>query len=146
MSGKCLDVIIINVLILQNELDPNSYKWYYQSDYNDVDEQTGTVTIHNESPLLLIYRLDKISAEKYELIYANMDAIRCATREVRQVLYSGNSAIIHMANKVPLVQDATMVENRYTEFRLRLVARLLGDVNSAIISPDPEVVNDPIAR
>lgn len=139
-----LDIVDISISI---EILDGKYKWTYKSAHSDFDPDTGNVTVHGNRPLLIMYRLDQASSQTYNLIYANMATMNCASHEIRQVVYTGDCIIIHAANTTPpgpLPVPPTDNPKPFTEFKLHLVARIANDMNAPIISSDPEVLNDPL--
>jgi hypothetical protein len=78
-----------------------------------------------------------MKSQGYSLIYVNLDPWICATRQIQKVVIDpvGNSITLTDANGAGATGD--------TPFSLRLIARVGGNLGDPIVSPDPEVVDDP---
>jgi hypothetical protein len=134
MSGP-FNEVFVQVTITPGPGD--TYNWGFTSEYEGFDPKTGKVTLQEDGPTQIIY--DLLSPE-FNLIYVNLDAYVCATREIHKV------DIDTVQNRIVLHDANAAGRTGQQPFSLRLIARPKGDVNTAIISPDPEVENDPPPR
>ena len=128
----------VNSILVAVTITPNAdgtYSWGYESDYEGLDSKSGKITVKETGVTKITYAL---MSEGYGLIYVNLDADVCATREIHNV------AVDTANNSITLTDGNTRVGQTGNQpFSLRLIARVGDDTNAAIISPDPEVENDP---
>ena len=124
--------ILINVTLTENP--DQTYTWSYQSEYEGFDSKTGKVTLQDDGLTHITYAL---LGENYNFVYVNLDADVCATRQIHNV------AIDTVKNRITLTDANAKGRTGQKPFSLRLIARPKGDVDQAIISPDPEVENNP---
>lgn len=122
----------VNVTITKN--DDGTYSWAFDSDYNGFDQQTGKVTLQDGGITKIRYSL---LGDGYELIYVNMDPDVCATREIHNV------SIDLLTNSITITDANSAGPTGKQPISLRLIARLTGSTSDPIVSPDPEVQNDP---
>jgi len=78
-----------------------------------------------------------LTGNTYQFIYANLDPWICATRQIKSIVISetGNSITITDRNSAGVTGN--------TPFGLRLIARLAEELGTPIVSPDPQVEDDP---
>ena len=124
--------VLVTVTITPGPND--TYNWVFKSDYGGFDPDTGKVILQEDGLTHIIYELQ---GNEFSLIYVNLDAYVCATRQIHKV------DIDTLQNRITLHDANVQGRTGKQPFSLRLIARPKGDVNKAIISPDPEVVNDP---
>jgi hypothetical protein len=124
--------VAVNVTITENP--DGGYIWDFESEYEGFDPQTGKVTLQETGPTKITYYL---LGHGYNLIYANLDPMVCATREIHNV------AIDVLSNSITITDANSNGETGTQPISIRLIARVGGDTGAPIISPDPEVQNDP---
>ncbi|MDG3439709.1 DP-EP family protein [Nitrospirillum amazonense] len=126
-------VIPITVTITPDEA---GYTWTY--DGPGVDPSSGNITLSDQNPTQIVYQLADGLQDTYNLVFANLSPAHCVTAQVTQITYGDSVITIDDAN----VWGATGRQ----PFGFILVARLNDDTGTAILSPDPEVDNNPPSR
>ena len=111
------------------------YTWTF--DGVGVDPATGNVTLPACGKTAIVYKLHDTCAEKYQLIYVNLDPDNCATYEIEQVNTDKDT------HTLTIVDRNSYNYTRNTPFCLRLVARMKNNIASGFLSPDPQVTNNP---
>lgn len=124
--------VYVNVTIEGNPGGP--YTWKFDSEYNGFNKDNGQVILQETGPTKIIYNL---LGEDYSLIYANMDPGKCATREIHHM------SVDLINNAITLTDVNSNGLTGKDPISIRLIARVKGDTSAPIISPDPEVINDP---
>lgn len=128
-----MTTITIGVTVTEN--GNGQYSWTYQSNGVPINMYTGEIILPSglgETKIQYVGLNPEIS-----LIYANLNPSVCATRQIvdMQVDRSANTITLTDANSDGMTGN--------TPFGILLVARQKGNLNAPIVSPDPEVVNNP---
>ena len=111
------------------------YIWTFEGP--GVDPATGNFTLPAHGKTAIIYTLDDECTDSYQLIYVNLDPESCATYEIEQVQTDQNK------NSITIIDRNSYNYTRTTPFSLRLVARMMNNIESGFLSPDPQVTNNP---
>lgn len=125
--------INIDVTITKN---PNkTYSWSYESEHEKFNSETGEIQLTDKGETTITY---KVTNCEYRLIYVNLDPYICATRQIRNIAIDPDGKFI-------TITDANAIGSltNTTPFSLSLIARVPGDLGAPIVSPDPEVINNP---
>ncbi|ASG23908.1 DP-EP family protein [Nitrospirillum viridazoti] len=124
------------ITITITAIAPNA--WTYEGP--GVDPTTGHITLPNQGPTQIIYQLAEDLQDTYNLVFANLSPTHCITAQVTQITYGDSTITINDAN------DWGPGATGRRPFGFILVARLNDDTGTAILSPDPEVDNNPPIR
>lgn len=123
--------IVVHVKIKHKD---GRLRWHFDCEYEGFCHETGKITLQEEGETEITYLL---WGYEYQLIFINLDPRRCAERQIHTVL------VDTVLNSITVVDtnDWGLIGSR--PICLRLVARKKNDIGCYIISPDPEVENDP---
>ena len=136
-----LSVVVMVTITTSNPSSPWSrHTWSFHSDTTaaSVDPATGDVTLNSPGETQITYQLDSESAQRFQLIYANLDVRPTATLQIESVQIDPAGGFITITD-CNCSKDST----GSTPFSLRLIARKLNDITSGFASPDPQVTNTP---
>ena len=109
--------------------------WSFESDEPGVDPETGNIRLLNSYSTMIVFTLAAESAKNFDLVFANLSPHFCITRQITAIKYGENTITIYDQNSAGLTSNQA--------FGFNLVARRRGDLSTPIISPDPQVTNDP---
>jgi len=115
--------------------DPEARRYFWTYTGEGVHPTSGNLKLTTPGRTAIIYELDEESAASYQLIYVNLDAVVCATRQIEHV------HIHQKKNAITIIDRNDYGVTRDTPFSLRLVARRTEDIASGFISADPQVTN-----
>ncbi|WP_044564599.1 DP-EP family protein [Azospirillum sp. B4] len=125
----------INVIVTIAVQD-GDYVWSYAGDVTN--PSTGLIALPNNNPAKITYALCPETAGQYSFCFVNLSEAHAATRQITSIKIDRTSITIHDEN----LPGYTGV----TPFGFRLIARSRGNINAPIVSPDPEVINEPGPR
>lgn len=121
----------------KNETRRYIWKFTGPQDGPHVDPATGNFTLPAHGKTAIVYKLDDACVGSYQLIYVNLDPETCATYEIEQVHTHKDK------NSITIIDRNSYNNTRTTPFCLRLVARMMHNIESGFLSPDPQVTNSP---
>ena len=111
------------------------YIWTFEGP--GVDPANGNFKLPGPGKTAIIYTLDADCSSSYQLIWVNLDPESCATYEIERVHTDPDKS------SLTIIDRNTNNHTRTTPFSLRLVARMMNNIESGFLSPDPQVTNNP---
>jgi hypothetical protein len=137
MDGNIFHTIRIGVDI-QWQPDTRRYDWTYHICMYDgpvTPSGSGDIKLVRPGRTVIIYELLDKCRDTYQLLHVNLDPSRCATSQIESV------CVDHAANKITVIDRNDGGVTQDTPFSLKLVARMMDNIASGFISPDPQVIN-----
>jgi hypothetical protein len=134
MDEKTVNTVKIGVNI-EWQAEIRRYVWTYEGDR--VEPATGNFTLPAGGRTAIVYQLDDVCTNEYELIYVNLDPEACATHQIEHV------HVHHKQNAITIIDRNDGGYTQNTPFSLRLLARMRNKIAAGFISSDPQVINNP---
>lgn len=132
MSGAINNINVTVTITVQD----GGYVWSYSGDVTN--PSTGLITLPNNNPAKITYALCPETGDQYSFCFVNLSTVHAATRQITSIKIDRTTITIHDEN----LPGYTGV----TPFGFNLIARPLGNINAPIVSPDPQVANEPGPR